>query len=142
MKPKHLISLFSILICCWSCNTNTNTNTNTNEEKRYSIKVRIDYGGVKDMKEVDISVNRPSTALEVLQYAALVETHPVGKHVFVCAIDSVQFNEGVKAWYYEVNGKPTKKLAINQIVSPGDTISWLYKTDVCSRHKNDKLSMD
>ncbi len=54
------------------------------------------------------------------------------KYVFVTAIDSVENIPGEEVWYYTINGKSAKKLAINKIVSPCDTISCIYKTDVCS----------
>ena len=39
---------------------------------------------------------------------------------------------GKTAWYYKVNGLPAKLLAMDNILSPGDTLQWVYKKDVCS----------
>ena len=36
------------------------------------------------------------------------------------------------AWYYRVNGKEPRQLAIYQGLQPGDTVSWRYVEDVCS----------
>jgi hypothetical protein len=71
--------------------------------------------------------------LEALQKAADVRTHPVGSYVFVTEIDNVAAERGKMAWYYKINQKKPEKLAIEQIVNPGDTISWRFVEDVCSK---------
>lgn len=98
----------------------------------FTAKVIVDFGGERSLKETNIKVNRQLTALEALQYAAVVETHTVGEYVFVSSVDSVQSIRGKKAWYYKVNGESPKVLAINNHLSDGDTLLWIYKTDVCS----------
>lgn len=95
------------------------------------LTIEIDYG-TDNQRTISTEWEDELTALEALQHVATVETHPVGQYVFVTAIDSVKGVRGSKAWYYTINGEPTKKLAINKTVDPGDTISWIYKTDVCS----------
>lgn len=96
------------------------------------VTVEINYGDLKPAKTVSIKWENQLTALEVLQMAALVETHPVGSHVFVIAIDEIVSTRGKMAWYYKINGESPGKLAINQLVQAGDTISWRYVKDVCS----------
>jgi hypothetical protein len=97
-----------------------------------NVTVQINYGTYRTMRDTIIKANAGITALEALQYISSVETHPKGKYVFVTAIDSVKGVRGVMAWYYEVNKKSTKKLAINQPLQDGDVVTWIYKTDVCS----------
>jgi hypothetical protein len=82
---------------------------------------------------VSIESSRQLSALEALQFTSVVETHPVGKHVFVSSIDSIRNIRGVKAWYYKVNGESPGVLAINNQVYSGDTVQWIYKEDVCSK---------
>jgi hypothetical protein len=96
------------------------------------IVVEIDFGNGHEVKRVDVACNKTITALEALQKAADVKTHPVGSYVFVTSIDEVTAERGKMAWYYKVNGKKPK-LAIEQPVKPGDTVSWRFVEDVCSK---------
>lgn len=121
----------------FACNSNTFKSDDT-ISRAFTYKVIIDFGGEKQQKETDIETTRQLTALEALQYASIVETHPVGKHVFVSSIDSIQTIRGVKAWYYKVNGESPGILAINNKINNGDTLRWIYKTDVCSRTVDDR----
>ena len=101
------------------------------DEKNTLLTIKIDYGS-NNQRTIGTVWEKDLTVLEALQHVAVVKTHPVGKYVFVTAIDSVENILGKEVWYYTINGKSAKKLAIIKIVSPGDTISWIYKTDVCS----------
>lgn len=95
------------------------------------VTVEINYGELKAAETILVECPETMTALEALQHAANVQTHPVANFVFVVGINGVEGIRGDMAWYYTVNGeKPT--LAINQTVKPGDTISWRYVKDVCS----------
>ena len=96
------------------------------------IVVEIDFGNGHEVKRVDVACNKTITALEALQKAADVKTHPVESYVFVTSIDEVTAERGKMAWYYKVNGKKPK-LAIEQPVKPGDTVSWRFVEDVCSK---------
>ena len=128
MKIKSILYIVLVLSIL-SCTTETkNTSVSTN----FSVKLIVDYGESKEIFEKEVTSQRQLTALEALQYVSVVETHPVGKHVFVSSIDSVQAIRGVKAWYYKVNGKSPRILAINNKINNGDTIRWIYKEDVCS----------
>jgi hypothetical protein len=95
------------------------------------VLVEIDFGGKHELKRVSFETERTLTALEALQKVAEVKTHPVGSLVFVTEIDKVEAERGKMAWYYKVNGKKPK-LAIEQPVNPGDTVSWRFVQDVCS----------
>jgi hypothetical protein len=95
------------------------------------VTVAINYGDQKAAETVQVVCEGKMTAMEALQHAADVKTHPVNEYVFVTSINGVAGVRGEMAWYYTVNGnKP--KLAIRQLVKAGDTISWRYVKDVCS----------
>ncbi|MCW0481561.1 DUF4430 domain-containing protein [Gaoshiqia sediminis] len=95
------------------------------------VTVEINYGDQKAPETIQVECSRSMTALEALQHAAKVKTHPVANYVFVTSINGVEAARGEMAWYYAVNGKKPK-VAINQPVKGGDTISWRFVKDVCS----------
>lgn len=96
------------------------------------ITVEIDYGKAQAPKTVKVVWFPGIAVLGALQEAAETETHPVASHVFVTAIDQVKGERGKMAWYYRINGQTPKKLALYQMLKPGDTVSWRYVEDVCS----------
>lgn len=96
------------------------------------IVVEIDFGSGSEIKRVEVACNKMVTALEALQKAADVRTHPVGPYVFVTEIDRVASERGKMAWYYTINGEKPK-LAIEQPVRCGDTVRWRFVEDVCSK---------
>lgn len=98
--------------------------------------VNISYGA-KPTATKEVRFTTEITVLEALQKVATVETHPVGERVFVSAIDSVRNVLGKNAWYYKVNGVSAQKLAISNPVRNNDTITWIYKKDVCSTKVDD-----
>lgn len=95
------------------------------------VTVEINYGEQKETETIQVECPESMTALEALQHAANVQTHPVANFVFVVGINGLEGVRGQMAWYYTVNGEKPK-LAINQTVKAGDTISWRYVKDVCS----------
>lgn len=128
MKKNVLMRcLFTLLllVLCNACTTKA-------KAKPITVTVEINSGSSIEKRKVTVEKNTPVSALEALSRVANIETHPVGEYVFVTAIDGLKGERGVKAWYYEVNGKPTGTLAINKIVNDGDTITWIYREDVCS----------
>lgn len=104
------------------------------EELKVYVEVKFSDDNIQFTK---VNWQEDMTALEALQYAKTVETHPVGEYVFVSRIDSAKNIRGEKAWYYKINGKSPAKLAIWIEVEAGDTITWIYKQDVCSKSKYD-----
>jgi hypothetical protein len=102
------------------------------DKKPYKYTIKIDYGTERAAKDTTISADRQLTALEALQYASIVVTHPVAGYVFVTSIDDIKGEKGVTAWYYKVNNQPAKALAISNILANGDSICWTYSKDVCS----------
>lgn len=96
------------------------------------IVIEIDYGNVHSARTVETTWEKNRTALEILQTVATVETHPVGKHVFVVSIDGVEGKRGEMAWYYTVDGKSPSKLAYSNVLDDARRMKWIYKKDVCS----------
>lgn len=129
MRTSKLL-IFTLVILAISACTNVEPIDNSQP-----ITVEIDYGNSTKTSK-NIEWKEQLTALEALQYAAIVETHPVGKYVFVSAIDSLSGVPNKNVWYYKINGVSAKKLAINTIINAGDTITWIYVTDVCSHKPN------
>ena len=106
------------------------------DNRQVTIHIEINYGAENKIEKLNISKDKGITALEALQYIAEVETHPVGEYVFVSTINKIKADRGKTAWYYKVNGKSPKVLAINDVLNNGDIISWQLKEDVCSRTVN------
>ncbi|MGD9931898.1 MAG: DUF4430 domain-containing protein [Mangrovibacterium sp.] len=104
------------------------------------VTVEINYGEQKASETIRVECAGTMTALEALQHAAKVKTHPVANYVFVTSINGVEAARGEMAWYYTVNGKKPK-VAINQPVKAGDTISWRFVKDVCSCTVDKKRSV-
>lgn len=102
------------------------------EVQSFVYQVEVDFGLNKEAITKTVNVQRQLTALEALQYAVRIETHPVSKYVFVSCIEDVCNIRGKKAWYYQVNGQSVKTLAINYKLQDKDTLRFIYKTDVCS----------
>ena len=97
-----------------------------------SVNVGIDYGNARQSRGAEAQWHEGVTALEVLQSIAQVETHQVGKYVFVTSIDGVKGKRGDKAWYYEINGKRADKLAVKRVLNKDENTRWIYTKDVCS----------
>ena len=125
-KIYPFLCLVLLLLAC-------NKTNSSNSESLFRATVVVDYGEEKNMKQIGIQIPHQITALEALQYVSTVETHPVGKYVFVSSIDSVKTEIGINAWYYKVNGESPGVLAINNMLHDEDTVKWIYKTDVCSK---------
>lgn len=126
MKSIKLIALVFVLLAFSTCKKEKQ------QENNSPITINIDYSN-NNKRVANTFWKDGLTALEALQYVATVETHPVGEFVFVSAIDSVSGVRGKSAWYFKVNGKSSKKIAINRILNAGDTLTWIYKEDVCSK---------
>ncbi len=131
MKTIYFIILNAGIMLMLACNPGGDKPGNS-VSSDFAAKVIVDFGGEKPMKETNIKISRQLTALEALQFAAVVETHTIGEYVFVSSVDSIRSVRGKKAWYYKVNGESPKVLAINNHLSDGDTLLWIYKADVCS----------
>lgn len=125
MKLKLILLAITATTLFSNCMTNS-------KESEISVTVQINYGEQRTQRDTIITATAGITALEALQYASSVETHPKSRYVFVVSVDGVRGERGVKAWYYTVNQQSTKKLAINQPLQNGDVVTWIYKTDVCS----------
>lgn len=134
MKSNNIYFGFISLIIALVFSVNSYCSSGSEKDK---VKVIIDFGNEKII-EKEISWKADMTALTALLYVADVSTHPIGEYVFVSSINNVQNIRGVKAWYYEVNGESPKVLAINNKINSSDTVSWIYKKDVCSNTVDNK----
>ena len=96
------------------------------------VTVEIDFGGAKPNETHQVEWFDGITAMGALQSCATIESYPVKNYIFVTTINGVKTERGAKAWYYQVNGESTGKIAFRYTVNSGDTITWIYKKDVCS----------
>jgi hypothetical protein len=101
------------------------------KSNKITVQVNFNDEAINIEQTVDFKDN--ITALEALQYVAKVQTHPVDNYVFVDAINKIYNIKGKNAWYFSVNDKPAKTLAINCNLAKGDVVKWIYKKDVCSK---------
>jgi len=131
------ISAFSVfLFCCLLLGRGIafgNQAAVKEDEGVKKITVEIDYGStIRPVRVVEVPLVKGQTVLELLERVASVETHPVGDHVFVTAIDGVEGKRGETAWYYKVDGQSPKELAYSKVLGDEKTIKWIYKKDHCS----------
>jgi len=109
-------------------------------EGRKELVLTIDYGKGKHARTLRIPLVKGKTVLETLQTVAVVETQPVGRYVFVTAIDGVQGKRGEMAWYYTIDGKGAGELAYTKVLEGTEgTMQWVYTKDVCSWTVDGKL---
>lgn len=97
------------------------------------VTVEIDYGGKKTNETHQVDWVEGITAMTSLQHCATTASYPVKEYIFVTTVNGIKTERTVMAWYYTVNGQSTGKLAFRYNVKPGDTVRWIYKTDVCSK---------
>ncbi|MFN3531364.1 MAG: DUF4430 domain-containing protein [Candidatus Brocadia sp.] len=102
------------------------------------ITVEINYGGVQQNREVEITWKQGITALEALQSVAKIETWKAGEHLLVTSIDGVEGKKGDKAWYYDINGKRATSFANKCILNEDDHMRWTYTRDVCSSRRGEQ----
>jgi|AGTN01.3.fsa_nt_gi hypothetical protein len=101
--------------------------------QQQKVTVEIDYGNEKPNETHQIKWFEGITAMTALQRCATIESYPVKEYIFVTTINGIKTERTVMAWYYTVNEESTGKLAFRYDVKPGDTVRWIYKTDVCSK---------
>lgn len=102
-----------------------------------TVTVEIDFGGEKPAETHQVEWFDGITAMSALQSCATIESYPIKSYIFVGTINGVKTERTHRAWYYEVNGQSTGRIAFRYVVQPGDVVRWIYKADVCSP-KNEK----
>jgi predicted nuclease with RNAse H fold len=141
MRRKTVIvamAVFGVVFtAALSARAETRKSVKGNAEK---IVVEIDYGDVQPPRTAEVLSMKGKTVLEVLQAAAVVETHPVGQYVFVTSIDGVAGKRGETAWYYTIDGNSAKELAFSKTLKGNERVKWIYKKDVCSWKVDDNLT--
>lgn len=132
MKKQISFTLALVaLMASTGCTTAPKT-TGHSETPANIIALKIDYGTERPSRTIQVPFVEGQTALEILQHAAIVETHPVAEYVFVTAIDGIQGSRGKTAWYYKVDGKATGTLAISNNIDQPCHMTWIYTKDHCS----------
>ncbi|MBK8808191.1 MAG: DUF4430 domain-containing protein [Bacteroidales bacterium] len=131
MKHFKIISILSIalLISCTEKAAKETVLADTDATQQY---ITVQWGDSTTIETSTVTWYEGITALTALQNAAIVETHPVEKHIFVTSINGKQTQRGITAWYYTVNRKSPDKLAFRNQLQVNDTIKWIFKKDVCS----------
>ena len=132
----RIVRFVAVVILCISSvaifESYADNQTSCIDDNRKNIVVEIDYGDIRPSRVVEAPGVKGRTALEVLQTVATVETHPVGRYVFVVSIDGVKGKRGETAWYYTVDDKSADKLAYSNVLDDTERMRWMYKKDVCS----------
>jgi len=62
-----------------------------------TVTVKIEYNGLSTDISTEINFEEEITVLEALMKVAKVQTHPIGEHVFVDAINDFENRKGEKA---------------------------------------------
>lgn len=136
---RFIIILSSLLFIITACENPQSTDEQA-KPNGPAIEVQVvDKGVFVEVQYAKDSVTFTQTpwkkglsCLEALQQVSIVETRPSGKYVFVTKIDTFKGTRGNTVWYYKLNGKSGNLLATNQNTKAGDTITWVYKQDICS----------
>lgn len=122
LKTIFLSGIAALLLCL-------NAFSADNEK----VTVVVEFNGSNHNINKEVTYTENMSALDALMYIATIQTHPVGKYVFVDAINNVFNVKNCNAWYFTVNNTPSQVLAISKTLEPGDTVKWIYKKDVCSK---------
>lgn len=139
MRFVSIILLGATMIFFSACENSTSTDEQTKINKQTIEVQSSDKGVFVEIQYAKDSITLTETpwkkglsCLEALQQVSRVETRPSGKYVFVTSIDTFKGTKGHTVWYYKLNGKSGNLLATNQNTIAGDTITWVYKQDICS----------
>lgn len=130
---KQRVKYVMLLVCLVIAAT-TSAKAQT-DAKNDSVYVVIDFGKAASEQVTKAVKWTPElTALIALQHCADISTHPAGEdYIFVESINKVANVKYKHAWYYKINDVSPRVLAYKQLLQPGDTLKWIYKTDICSK---------
>ena len=131
-KMKKLVGFIIVVTLCVSSAVILKSWAKNRPSQEKNIVIEINYGNEQLSRTIEIPWKKGKTVLEILQKAAVVETHPVGEYIMVTSIDGVKGKRGDMAWYYTINGKSANKIAYSKITKADEHIQWSYKKDVCS----------
>ena len=95
------------------------------------ITITIDYGGALPERTVTATLHDGATALQLLQKVARVTTKQVGTFLFVRSVDGVKGEPGKMGWFYAVDGRPAKELAVIRKMDGAATMRWYYAVEAC-----------
>jgi len=122
--------LFSLIFCILDASGDAHAANPLQEGKR-SLRVEIDYGGLRPSRVVETIYSEGMTALNVLKQVAEVQTHQVGGFVFVRAIDKIRSERGKMGWFYSIDGVSAKRIADSYRLKDERTMRWSYRVEAC-----------
>lgn len=96
------------------------------------VTLVLDYGTLRPKETHVLPWEEGLTVQLALQHCASVETHPVGKWIFIQSINGLHSQKNGKVWYYFVNTSRGDKMAYRYVLSDGDLVEWRYLENVCS----------
>jgi len=96
-----------------------------------NIAITIDYGKNRANKKVYTIYNSGRvSALDLLKRVADVKVSK-GKYKFANSIDGVKSKVKTYGWFYTIDGKATKKMASDYILTNEKSMTWTYKISAC-----------
>ncbi len=96
-----------------------------------SIRVEIDYGGLRPSRTIETGYDEGTSALALLRQVAEVQTYQAGTFVFVKSIDKIKSKPGKMGWFYSIDGVKAKKLAGSCLLKAAKNMKWTYKREAC-----------
>jgi hypothetical protein len=96
-----------------------------------SIRVEIDYGGLRPSRIITTDFTAGMSALKLLQKVAEVRTYELGSFVFVKSIDQIESKRGEMGWFYSINGVSAKRLASSYLLDDAEEMRWSYRVEAC-----------
>jgi len=126
---KNSITLITLVLSVLAARLFSGCQTGSHgTNARNIVALKIDSGTEKPAHTVQVPFEPGETAPGILQRAAKVETHAVGKHTMGTSIGGVAGKRGDMARHHEINGKSGKKL---QRPTPQKAVS--YDLGLCQR---------
>jgi len=96
-----------------------------------SIRVEIDYGGLRPSRTIETGYDEGTSVLMLLRQVAEVQTYQAGTFVFVKSIDKIKSEPGKMGWFYSIDGVKAKKLAGSCLLKAAKRMKWTYKAEAC-----------
>jgi len=96
-----------------------------------SIRIEIDYGGLRPPRIITTDYTVGTSALKLLQQVAEVRTYELGSFVFVKSIDRIESKRGEMGWFYSIDGVSAKRLASSYLLNDAEEMRWSYRVEAC-----------
>lgn len=129
---KQLFLVFALALLTNGCDRSSEATSDLQREIG-TVSLKVDFGGDKPDKQIDVVCSADSTVLLSLQRAQNMnelafQSSGSGETAFVQSIDGVDNETDGKSWIYHVNDELADKSAGIKTVKPGDVITWSYGT--------------